>query len=64
MRNLLFSTKAPRATILIRLLVGAVLLSEGIQKFLHNSDNHRYQRCHNHDQDSHVFYGRLLEHGA
>jgi putative oxidoreductase len=32
--NLLFSTNAPRATILIRLLVGAVFLSEGIQKFL------------------------------
>jgi len=34
MRNLLFSTNGPRATILIRLLVGAVFLSEGIQKFL------------------------------
>src|SRR5271169_1690079 len=34
MPNLLFSTKAPRATILIRLLVGAVFLSEGVQKFL------------------------------
>jgi putative oxidoreductase len=34
MRNLLFSTNAPRATIFIRLLVGAVFLSEGIQKFL------------------------------
>lgn len=34
MRNLLFGTNAPRATILIRLLVGAVFLSEGIQKFL------------------------------
>jgi putative oxidoreductase len=34
MPNLLFSTNAPRATILIRLLVGAVFLSEGIQKFL------------------------------
>jgi len=34
MRNFLFSTNAPRATILIRLLVGAVFLSEGIQKFL------------------------------
>jgi putative oxidoreductase len=34
MRHLLFGTKAPRATILIRLLVGAVFLSEGIQKFL------------------------------
>src|ERR1035441_7206998 len=34
MPNLLFSANAPRATILIRLLVGAVFLSEGIQKFL------------------------------
>ena len=34
MPNLLFSTNAPRATLLIRLLVGAVFLSEGIQKFL------------------------------
>jgi putative oxidoreductase len=34
MPNRLFSTNAPRATILIRLLVGAVFLSEGIQKFL------------------------------
>lgn len=34
MRNLVFSTNAPRATILIRLLVGAVFLSEGVQKFL------------------------------
>jgi putative oxidoreductase len=34
MANLLFSTNGPRATILIRLLVGAVFLSEGIQKFL------------------------------
>lgn len=33
MRNLLFRTSAPRPTILIRLLVGAVFLSEGIQKF-------------------------------
>ena len=30
----LLRTNAPRATILIRLLVGAVFLSEGIQKFL------------------------------
>jgi len=29
-----FRTSAPRATILIRLLVGAVFLSEGFQKFL------------------------------
>src|ERR1039457_139735 len=34
MANLLFSTNGPRASILIRLLVGAVFLSEGIQKFL------------------------------
>lgn len=34
MPNLLFRTNGPRATILIRLLVGAVFLSEGIQKFL------------------------------
>ena len=30
----LLATNAPRATVLIRLLVGAVFLSEGIQKFL------------------------------
>ena len=30
----LFGTRAPAATILIRLIVGAVFLSEGIQKFL------------------------------
>jgi putative oxidoreductase len=34
MPNLLLRTNAPGATILIRLLVGAVFLSEGIQKFL------------------------------
>jgi putative oxidoreductase len=34
MRNLLIRTTAPLATILIRLLVGGVFLSEGIQKFL------------------------------
>lgn len=34
MRTLSRSTNAPRSTILIRLLVGAVFLSEGIQKFL------------------------------
>ena len=34
MPNLLFSSNGPRPTILIRLLVGAVFLSEGIQKFL------------------------------
>jgi putative oxidoreductase len=34
MPNLWLRTTAPPATILIRLLVGAVFLSEGIQKFL------------------------------
>jgi uncharacterized membrane protein YphA (DoxX/SURF4 family) len=34
MPNLFLKTNAPRATILIRLLVGAVFLSEGVQKFL------------------------------
>jgi putative oxidoreductase len=34
MPNLLLRTNAPRATILIRLIVGGVFLSEGIQKFL------------------------------
>jgi len=34
MPNLFLGTTAPRATILVRLLVGAVFLSEGIQKFL------------------------------
>lgn len=34
MRYKLFSTDAPAATILIRLMVGAVFLSEGFQKFL------------------------------
>jgi putative oxidoreductase len=29
-----FATQAPAATILVRVLVGAVFLSEGIQKFL------------------------------
>lgn len=33
-RDWLFSSDAPRATILIRLAVGGVFLSEGIQKFL------------------------------
>jgi uncharacterized membrane protein YphA (DoxX/SURF4 family) len=31
----LFASRAPRATILIRVLVGAVFLSEGIQKYLY-----------------------------
>jgi len=34
MPNPVFDTNAPRATILIRLLVGGVFLAEGIQKFL------------------------------
>ncbi len=32
--NRLFATRAPAATLLVRLMVGAVFLSEGIQKFL------------------------------
>jgi|SRR5579862_5700851 len=34
MVNSLIQSKAPAATVLIRLLVGAVFLSEGIQKFI------------------------------
>jgi uncharacterized membrane protein YphA (DoxX/SURF4 family) len=34
MRNPVLNTTVPRATILIRLLVGGVFLAEGIQKFL------------------------------
>ena len=34
----LFPTKAPAATVLIRLLVGGVFLAEGIQKFLYPSE--------------------------
>lgn len=34
----ILSTRAPRAVILIRLMVGAVFLSEGIQKFLFPED--------------------------
>jgi len=34
----LASTQAPRAVILVRLMVGAVFLSEGIQKFLFPAD--------------------------
>ena len=34
MPSILFATRGPAATILIRLMVGAVFLSEGIQKFL------------------------------
>ena len=33
-QDFLFTSRAPAATILIRLMVGAVFLSEGIQKFL------------------------------
>lgn len=33
------STHAPAATVLIRLIVGAVFLSEGIQKFLYPDEN-------------------------
>jgi uncharacterized membrane protein YphA (DoxX/SURF4 family) len=33
-QELLFGSRAPAATILIRLIVGGVFLSEGIQKFL------------------------------
>ncbi len=36
--NRLLDTTAPAATILIRLAVGAVFLSEGIQKFLYPDD--------------------------
>ena len=32
------SSKAPNAVLLIRLMVGAIFLSEGIQKFLFASD--------------------------
>jgi hypothetical protein len=34
----LIATQAPAAVILIRLMVGAVFLSEGIQKFLFPAD--------------------------
>jgi uncharacterized membrane protein YphA (DoxX/SURF4 family) len=34
----LFSTNAPAATVLVRLLVGSVFLSEGIQKFLYPAE--------------------------
>jgi putative oxidoreductase len=33
-QDFLFASRAPAATILIRLMVGAIFLSEGIQKFL------------------------------
>ena len=35
MRNFLFGTRAPDATLFVRLLVGGVFLAEGIQKFLY-----------------------------
>jgi putative oxidoreductase len=38
MMTRVLETHAPRATILIRLLVGAVFLSEGVQKFLFPAD--------------------------
>ena len=34
----LIATRAPTATILVRLLVGAVFLSEGVQKFLYPAE--------------------------
>ncbi len=34
LNTFLFGTQAPTSTILIRLMVGAVFLSEGIHKFL------------------------------
>src|SRR5437870_13609690 len=34
----LFSTNAPASTVLVRLLVGSVFVSEGIQKFLYPAD--------------------------
>ncbi len=34
----LFSTNAPAATVLVRLLVGSVSLSEGIQKFFYPAE--------------------------
>ena len=37
----ILATEAPAATILVRLLVGCVFLSEGIQKFLFAADPHR-----------------------
>ena len=33
-KDFLFGTRAPAATVLVRVMVGAVFLSEGIQKFL------------------------------
>ena len=34
----LYATQAPAATILIRMIVGAIFLTEGIQKFLYSAD--------------------------
>lgn len=36
--QIIISTSAPRATLLIRLMVGGIFLSEGIQKFLYPND--------------------------
>jgi putative oxidoreductase len=38
MKRSFFSTNAPAATVLVRILVGSVFLSEGIQKFLFPSE--------------------------
>jgi uncharacterized membrane protein YphA (DoxX/SURF4 family) len=38
MRNLL-QTNAPAAVILIRIVVGGIFLSEGVQKFLYPAEN-------------------------
>jgi uncharacterized membrane protein YphA (DoxX/SURF4 family) len=38
LKQKLFETHAPAAVILVRLIVGAVFLSEGIQKFLYPAD--------------------------
>src|SRR5437764_1737673 len=38
MMRRLFSTNAPAATVLVRLLTGSVFLSEGIQKFLYPAE--------------------------
>jgi hypothetical protein len=37
-RRIIFTTGAPRSVMLIRLIVGAVFLSEGIQNFLFPTD--------------------------
>src|SRR5689334_12550784 len=39
LRERIFATSAPAAVILIRIVVGAVFLSEGIQKFLFPDEN-------------------------